>query len=111
MADFLVQQRSAKSVQNDADFSEKLEHTGPAEKKEVATVPERVAGKYAGSAFAKRISNRAVCLDHQIERWKRVKMSESRTLARERGGSEWEDGEERMDSTVKEGRLQEGKGG
>ena len=32
------------------------------------------------------------------------------TLARE-GGSEREHGEERVDSTVKEGRFQEGKGG
>ena len=37
-------------------------------------------------------------------------MGESRTLARERGGSEREHGEERVDSTVNEGRLQGGEG-
>ena len=38
-------------------------------------------------------------------------MSESRTLAKERGKSEREHGEERADSTVKEGRFQGGQGG
>ena len=38
-------------------------------------------------------------------------MGESRTLARWRGGSEREHEEERVDSTVKEGRFQGGKGG
>ena len=38
-------------------------------------------------------------------------MNESRTLARERGGSEREPEEERVDSTVKEGRFQGGQGG
>ena len=42
-------------------------------------------------------------------RWERVKVSESRTLAREKQ-SEREHEEERMDSTVKEGRFQEGEG-
>ena len=40
----------------------------------------------------------------------RVKVGESRTLARERG-SEREHREERVDSTVKEGRFQGGKRG
>ena len=40
----------------------------------------------------------------------RVKVGESRTLARERG-SERDHGEERVDSTVKEGRFQGGKRG
>ena len=40
----------------------------------------------------------------------RVKVCESHTLARE-GGSEREHGVERVDSTVKEGRFQGGKGG
>ena len=44
-------------------------------------------------------------------RGERVKVGESRTLAREGGGSEREHGEERVDSTVNEGRFQEGKGG
>ena len=41
MADLLVLPRPAKSVQNGAGFSEKLEHTGPAEKERVASVPQR----------------------------------------------------------------------
>ena len=43
-------------------------------------------------------------------RGERVKVGESRTLARERG-SEREHDEERVDSTMKEGRFQGGKGG
>ena len=43
-------------------------------------------------------------------RWKRVKVSQIRTLARESGiGAEH--GEERADPTVKEGRFQGGDGG
>ena len=61
------QQRACRMVQASA---EKLEHTGPAEKERVALVPQR-----------KR--NRAVCLEHQIMWGKRVKVGESRTLARE----------------------------
>ena len=43
-------------------------------------------------------------------RWERVKVSESRILARE-GGSERQYGEKRMDSTVKEGKFQGKEGG
>ena len=43
-------------------------------------------------------------------RGERVKVGESRTLARE-GGSKREHGVERMDSTVKEGKFQGGQGG
>ena len=39
-------------------------------------------------------------------REKRIKMGESCTLARERGGSEREHGEERVDPTVNEGIFQ-----
>ena len=42
-------------------------------------------------------------------RGERVKVDESRTLARKRG-SEREHGEERVDSTVNEGRFQGGQG-
>ena len=41
MADLLVLSRPAKSMQNGAGFSKKLEHTGPAEKERVASVPQR----------------------------------------------------------------------
>ena len=37
----LVLARPAKSVQNGASFSGKLEHSGPAEKKRVASLPQR----------------------------------------------------------------------
>ena len=46
---------------------------------------ERAVGKYARAAFAKRKGNRAVGPKHQIMREKKVKVSESRTLAREMG--------------------------
>ena len=46
--------------------------------------------------------------DHEGER---VKVGESRILAREREGSDREHGEENLDSTVNEGRFQRGKGG
>ena len=41
MADFMVLPRPAKSVQNGKGFSGKIEHTGPAEKERVASVPQR----------------------------------------------------------------------
>ena len=59
-------------------LAEKLEHTGPAEKQRVASVPqrererERAVGKYAKAAFAKR--NRAVCSEYQIMGGERVKV-------------------------------------
>ena len=92
--------------------AEKLEHTGPAEKERVVSVPqrERAVGKNTGAAFAKRKRDRAVCPESQIMREERVKVGESLTLARERGGSEREHREERVDYTVKEGRFREGKG-
>ena len=47
--------------------AEKLEHTGPAEKERMASVPERAAGKYAGATLAKSKRNRAVSPEYQIE--------------------------------------------
>ena len=61
------QQRACKMAQASA---EKLEHTGPTEKKGVASVPQREELANTPSAFAKR--NRAVCPDHQIMRWARA---------------------------------------
>ena len=57
--------------------AEKLENTGPAERKRVAT--ERTVGKNARAALAKRKKNRAVSPDHQIVKKKIVKVGESRT--------------------------------
>ena len=93
---------------------EKLERTGPTEKERVASVPqrerERAVGKYARAAFTNRKRNKANCPEYQIIRRERVKVSESRILARERG-TEWEHGKEKVDSTVKEGRFQGDEGG
>ena len=64
--------------------AEKLEHTGPAEKVRVASVPQRgAAGKYVEAVFAKRKRNKTVSPEHQFVLEERVKVSESRTLARE----------------------------
>ena len=41
MADLLVLPRPAKSVQMAQTSAEKLEHTGPAEKERMASVPQR----------------------------------------------------------------------
>ena len=41
MTDWLVLPRPAKGLQNGADFSGKFEHIGPAEKKKVASLPQR----------------------------------------------------------------------
>ena len=65
--------------------AENLEHTGPAEKDSGLIATKRVVGKYASAAFAKRKRNRAVCTKYQIVRWERVKVGESRTLAKKRG--------------------------
>ena len=91
--------------------AEKLEHTGPAENERVASVPPRKQlANTPDPPLLKGKRNRAVSPEHQITRWERVKVSESRTLAKERG-SQQKHGEERVDSTVNEGRFREEKGG
>ena len=89
--------------------AEKL--TGPAEKERSGLIAtERADGKYARAALAKRRRNRAVCPEHQIVRGKESRWARAAPW-QERGGSKREHGEERMDSTVKEGRFkEEGKG-
>ena len=112
MADFMVLPRPAKSVQNGAGFSGKTGTNWPCRKgKSGLSATERAVGKNAGAALAKSKRNRAVCPEYQIMRGERVKVGESRTLARVRGGSEREHREERVDSTVNEGRFQGEKGG
>ena len=64
-------------------LAEKLEHTGPAEKEKVASVPQREQLAYARAVFAKRKRNKTICLEQQIMRSERVKVSKNRTLARE----------------------------
>ena len=77
------QQRACGMAQASA---EKLEHTGPAEKERVASVPQRESSwqerrsrHYQKEKEQSRLSKAS---DHE---GKRVKVGESRTLARERG--------------------------
>ena len=86
MADLLVLPRPAKSVQNGPGFSGKtLTNWACRNRKSGLSATERAVGKYAGAILAKRKRNRAVCPKHQIMTGERVKVSESRTLARIRG--------------------------
>ena len=61
---------------------EKLEQTGPAEKKGDLSATKGAVGKNAKVAFAKRKGRRAISRDHKIVRRKRVKVSKRCTLAR-----------------------------
>ena len=72
---------------------------------------ERAVGKYVRAAFARRKRNRAVCPEYQIVWWEKDSQAEREPHLGERGGSEREHGEERMDFTVKESRFQGGKRG
>ena len=86
--------------------AEKLEHTGPAEKERVASVPQREQLASTPEPLCQEEKkNRAVSSEHQIVRRERVKVSESRTLARKRviRARAWRGN---GDSTVKEGRFQ-----
>ena len=83
-------------------LAEKLEHTGPAEKETSGlSASERAVDKYA----------RAVGPVHQIVREERIKVRKSRTLARERKGSERVHGEKKVEPTVKKGEFQGSEGG
>ena len=89
VAGLLVLPRPAKSVQNGAGFSGKTGTYWACRKgKSGLSATERTIGKYAGAALAKRKRNRAVCPEYQIMREERVKVGESRTLAREGDQSE-----------------------
>ena len=77
------QQRACRMAQASA---EKLEHTGPAEKERVASVPQREQlARTPESPLPKGKRNRAVSPKHQIMREKKVKVGESLILARVRG--------------------------
>ena len=85
MADFMVLPRPAMSVQNGAGFSGKTGAYWACSKgKSGLSATERAVGKNAGAAFAKSKRNRAVCPKHQIMKGERVKVGDSRTLARGR---------------------------
>ena len=67
-------------------LAEKLEHTGPAEKERVASVPQRKQlARTPEPLLLKEKRNRAVSPEYQIMKRERVKVGESRTLTRERG--------------------------
>ena len=86
MADFMVLPRPTKSMQNGAGFSRKTGTYWASRKgKSDLSATERAVGKNAGAVLAKRKRNRAVRPEYQIMRAERVKMGESRTLARVRG--------------------------
>ena len=69
--------------------AEKLEHTGPAEKERVASVPQREVGKNTGERQERQKEKKQ---SHQSRvpdsEGKKVKVGESYTLARESGGLE-----------------------
>ena len=86
MADFMMLPRPAKSVQNGAGFSGKSgTYWACRKKKKGLSATERAVGKNAGATLAKRKRNRTVCPEYQVIRGERVKVGESRTLARVRG--------------------------
>ena len=99
------QQRTCRMAQASA---EKLEHTGPAEEKGVASVPQReqLASTRQEAKRKKEQSRLSRVPDHEGG-----ESQSGRELHLARGGSEREHGVERVDSTVKEGRFQGVKGG
>ena len=77
--------------------AEKLEHTGPAEKERVASVPQREL----------LVSTP----EPSLPKGKGTEPSVQSTISRGRRVSTWEHKEERVDSTVNESRFQGGEGG
>ena len=106
VANLLVLSRSAKSLQASA---EKLEHTGPAERKRVASVPqrEREVDKNARAAFAKRERNRAVYLEHQILRRAYSVREVKRAAAEERERDEYSSAEGQCEPSEKQSHSNE----
>ena len=72
--------------------AEALKHTGPPKRKEWLRTTTRAVGKNSRATFAKGKRNRAICPNYQVKVSERVKVSESRTLAREwgNGAGAWE---------------------
>ena len=75
------QQRACRMAQASV---KKLEHTEPAEKERVASVPQRAIGKNARAALAKTKRNKGICPEHQMMRGERVQVGKSHTLEGER---------------------------
>ena len=85
----LVLPRPAKACIMVQASAEKLEHTGLAENgKSGLGATERAVGKCARAVLAKRKRNKAVSPKHQVVREERVKVGESRTLARKERGDQ-----------------------
>ena len=86
MVDLLVLQRLAENFQNCADFSGKTSAYWACRKEKSGISATKLAvSKDPRAAFAKGKKNIAICPSHQIVRWERVKISESRTFTRKRG--------------------------
>ena len=90
VADLLVLPRPAKSAQNGQASTEKLEHTGPAEKERVALVPQREQLASMPQPFLPRAAflkgkGTTVCREHQIMRGEKVKVGENCTLVSKMG--------------------------
>ena len=84
MAGLSVLPRPAKSVQNGAGFSRKLEHTGPAEKERVALLPQREQLARTPEPLLPKRTEPSVQIT-KIVKLEKVKVSESLTLTREKG--------------------------
>ena len=83
MADFMVLPRPAKERAERRRLQRK--NWTCRKGKSGLSATERAVGKNAGAALVKRKRNRAVCPEYQVMRGERVKVGESRTLARVRG--------------------------
>ena len=102
------QQKTCRMAQASA---EKLEQTGPAEKaKSGLSATERAVGKYAGAALTKKEKEQS-CQSRVLDHEEGESQGGREPHLGEKGGSEREHGEERVDSTVNEGRFRGGKGG
>ena len=90
--------------------AEKLEHTGPAEKERVVSVLQRE--QLARTPQPPLTKEKGTEPSVQSTRlWGAEIQGGQEPHLGEKGGSEREHGEERVDSTVKKGRFQGGKGG
>ena len=91
--------------------AEKLELTGSSEKERVVSVPQRERlASTPEPPLPKGKRNKDVSPKYQIMRERESRWARAAPW-RERGRSEREHEEERVDSTVKEGRFQRGKSG
>ena len=96
-------------------LAEKLEYTGPAKKERVADTNRyqypakrkrnRKKRQFKAQEHNRQERNRAVSSKHHIVKGKESRWARA-APCRKRGRSEREHGEERVDSTVKEGRFQ-----